>query len=64
MQAMIESVLEQQMALAYVLSTDRKTRHLIPTCQDTDVLEAIDKSFHPLTEFTNVLLSEKYECIV
>lgn len=59
-QAMIERVLEQQRAIAHVLSTDRNARHLIPTWQDTDVLEAINKSLHRLTEFTDALSSEKY----
>ncbi|KAJ8333618.1 hypothetical protein SKAU_G00416260 [Synaphobranchus kaupii] len=57
---MIERVLEQQRAISQVLSTDRKARHLIATWQDTDVLEAINKSLRPLTEFTDALSSEKY----
>lgn len=40
-QTMIERVLEQQRAIAHVLTMDRKAQHLIPTWQDTDVLEAI-----------------------
>ena len=59
-QAMIERVLEQQRAISQVLSTDSKARHLIPTWQDTDILEAINKSLRPLTEFTDALSSEKY----
>ncbi len=59
-QAMTERVLEQQRAISQVLSSDKKSRHLIPTWQDADVLEAISKSFRPLTEFTDALSSEKY----
>ncbi|KAK0140110.1 Zinc finger BED domain-containing protein 1 [Merluccius polli] len=59
-QAMIERVLEQQRAISQVLSSDRKARHLIPSWQDTEILEAIHKSLHPLTEFTDALSSEKY----
>lgn len=59
-QAMIERVLEQQRAIAHVLSTDRKARHLIPTWQDSDVLEAINKSLHRLTEFTDVSVSVSF----
>ena len=59
-QAMIARVLEQHRAISQVLSTDSKARHLIPTWQDTDVLEAINKSLRPLTEFTDALSSEKY----
>ena len=57
---MIERVLEQQRAISQVLSSDRKSRHLIPSWQDTEILEAIHKSLHPLTEFTDALSSEKY----
>ncbi|KAM8723706.1 E3 SUMO-protein ligase ZBED1-like isoform 2-T2 [Acanthopagrus schlegelii] len=59
-QAMIERVLEQHKAISQVLSSDRKSRHLLPSWQDTEILEAIYKSLHPLTEFTDALSSEKY----
>ncbi|XP_033995699.1 zinc finger BED domain-containing protein 1-like [Trematomus bernacchii] len=59
-QAMIDRVLEQQKAIAQVLSSDRKTRHLSLTWQDVDVLEAINKSLSPLVEFTDTLSGEKY----
>ncbi|XP_058270520.1 E3 SUMO-protein ligase ZBED1-like [Hemibagrus wyckioides] len=39
-QAMIERVIEQQKDIAHVLSSDKKSRHLIPTWQDMDVLES------------------------
>ncbi|XP_033988650.1 zinc finger BED domain-containing protein 1-like [Trematomus bernacchii] len=57
---MIDRVLEQQKAIAQVLSSDRKTRHLSLTWQDVDVLEAINKSLSPLVEFTDALSGEKY----
>ncbi|XP_056445916.1 E3 SUMO-protein ligase ZBED1-like isoform X2 [Gadus chalcogrammus] len=59
-QAMISRVLEQHKAIAQVLSDDRKARHLIPSWQDTDILESISKALQPLTEFTDALSSEKY----
>ncbi|KAL1252580.1 hypothetical protein QQF64_017273 [Cirrhinus molitorella] len=59
-QAMIERIIEQQKAIAHVLSSDKKSRHLIPTWQDMDVLEAINKSLHPLVNFTDALSGEKY----
>ena len=55
-----DSVLEQQRAISQVLSDDRKAGRLIPTWQDTEVLEAINKSLSPLSEFTDALSSEKY----
>ncbi|KAI2646520.1 E3 SUMO-protein ligase ZBED1 [Labeo rohita] len=59
-QAMIERIIEQQKAIAHVLSSDKKSLHLIPTRQDMDVLEAINKSLHPLVNFTDALSGEKY----
>ncbi len=60
MQQMIDRVLEQQRALSRVLSADRKTRHLVPQWQDTDVLESVSKALGPLQEFTDALSSENY----
>ncbi|XP_039519610.1 E3 SUMO-protein ligase ZBED1-like [Pimephales promelas] len=60
MQQMIDRVLEQQKALSQVLSADRKTRHLVPQWQDTDVLESVSKALGPLQEFTDALSSENY----
>lgn len=57
---MVSRVLEQQKAIAHVLSQDKVTRHLIPSWQDIDVLEAIKKTLGPLVEFTDALSGEKY----
>ncbi|XP_073715777.1 E3 SUMO-protein ligase ZBED1-like [Misgurnus anguillicaudatus] len=54
-QRMIERVLEQQKALSQILLDDRKTRHLVPQWQDTDVLESVNKALKPLQEFTDAL---------
>ncbi|XP_057694544.1 E3 SUMO-protein ligase ZBED1-like [Corythoichthys intestinalis] len=59
-QAMIERVLEQQKAILKVLSSDQKSRHLVPTWQDIEILDAINKALQPLIEFTEALFSEKY----
>ncbi len=59
-QRMIERVLEQQKALSQILSADRKTRHLVPQWQDTDVLESVSKALKPLQEFTDALSGEDY----
>uniref|UniRef100_A0A673CIH1 BED-type domain-containing protein n=1 Tax=Sphaeramia orbicularis TaxID=375764 RepID=A0A673CIH1_9TELE len=59
-QAMIERILEQQTAITQVLSADKKLRHLIPTWQDIDVLEAVNKALSPLVEFTDALSGETY----
>ncbi len=45
---MIERVLEQESALAKVLSADKKTRPLVPTWQDIEVLEVVKKALKPL----------------
>ncbi|KAK7944766.1 hypothetical protein WMY93_000494 [Mugilogobius chulae] len=60
---MIERVLEQAKAIVQVLSGDRYARSLIPTWQDTDVLESIHKALHPLLEFTDALSGEEYVSI-
>ena len=57
-QMMIQRVLEQENSLSPVLRA--KTRHLVPTWQDTDVLESVSKTFSPLLEFTDVLPGEQY----
>ena len=57
---MIGRVLEQSKALCQVLSEDRKTRHLVPTWQDTDVLESVNNALGPLQEFTDALSGEDY----
>ncbi len=57
---MIDRVLEQHNAIAQVLSSDRKLRHLTLSWQDIDVLDAINKSLSPLVEFTDTLSGEKY----
>lgn len=58
--AMIKRVLEQEKAIAKVLSDDRKSRHLIPSWQDIDVLESVHKALNPLVDFTDALSGEAY----
>lgn len=60
---MVQRVLEQLPAISHVLSSDRKARHLIPTCQDVEVLEAINNTLNPLTDFNDALSGEQYESI-
>ncbi len=55
-----QRVLEQEKALSQVLKADRKTKHLVPTWQDTDVLESISRTLGPLLEFTDALSGEDY----
>ncbi|XP_016116980.1 uncharacterized protein [Sinocyclocheilus grahami] len=38
----------------------RKARHLVPTWQDVEVLEAVNNSLSPLAEFTDALSGEQY----
>ncbi|KAJ4946777.1 hypothetical protein JOQ06_008823 [Pogonophryne albipinna] len=59
-QRMIERFLEQEKALVRVLGSDKKSRHLVPTWQDLDVLESINKAVKPLQEFTDALSGESY----
>ncbi|XP_034145490.1 zinc finger BED domain-containing protein 4-like [Esox lucius] len=46
-QKMIERVLEQRRAISDVLSADRKTRHLVPSWQELDVLESVNLALRP-----------------
>ncbi|XP_057183056.1 E3 SUMO-protein ligase ZBED1-like [Triplophysa rosa] len=62
-QKMIARVLEQQNALSKVLSADRKVRHLLPTWQDLEVLESVNKALSPLQDFTDALSGERYVSI-
>lgn len=59
-QQMVKRVLEQKKAITEVLSKDKKTRSLVPTWQDVDVLESIDAALSPLLEFTDALSGESY----
>ncbi|XP_073488853.1 E3 SUMO-protein ligase ZBED1-like [Aquarana catesbeiana] len=59
-QAMVRRILEQQAAITHVLSSDCKARHLFPTWQDREVLEAVDKTLTPLADFTDALSGEQY----
>ncbi|XP_026028480.1 zinc finger BED domain-containing protein 1-like [Astatotilapia calliptera] len=59
-QKMIERVLEQQRAISDVISADKKSRHLIPTWQDLEVLESVNQALHPLQDFTDALSGESY----
>lgn len=59
-QKMIARVLEQSQALSQVLYEDRKMRHLVPTWQDTEVLESVSATLHPLQDFTDALSGESY----
>lgn len=62
-QNMIQRVLEQQKAICDVLSADKKSRHLVPTWQDLDVLESINQALQPLQEFTDALSAERYATV-
>lgn len=59
-QQMTERILEQEKALTQVLRADRKTRHLVLTWQDIDVLESVSKALSPLIAFTDALSGEQY----
>ena len=53
-------LLEQEDAVRVVLSSDRKTSHLIPTWQDIEVLESISKALSPISELTDFLSGEDH----
>ncbi|XP_056136452.1 E3 SUMO-protein ligase ZBED1-like [Lampris incognitus] len=57
---MIQRFLEQEKAIARVLGSDKKSWHLVPTWQDIDALESINKAVKPLQDFTDALSGEAY----
>lgn len=61
MQEMVERIIEQEKAISHVLRADKKARHLVPTWQDMDVLESMNKALSPLKEFT--LSGEHYPSV-
>ncbi|XP_039601528.1 zinc finger BED domain-containing protein 4-like [Polypterus senegalus] len=63
MKMMIARVLEQRKAITQILSEDKKSRHLVPSWADLDVLEAVSKALSPLMEFTDALSGEEYVTI-
>ncbi len=59
-QKMIERVLEQHKAIPQLLGADKKTRHLVPSWQDLEVLESMHVALNPLLDFTDSLSGECY----
>ena len=57
---MISRFMEQRRPVSDVLEKDPKTKHLIPTWQDVDVLESVLKALQPLYDFTDALSGEQY----
>ncbi|XP_051992400.1 zinc finger BED domain-containing protein 4-like [Xyrauchen texanus] len=53
-QQMVKRVLEQKRAITEVLSKDKKTRPLVPTWQDVDVLESIDAADPTMDDLLNM----------
>lgn len=60
---MIERFLEQEAAITKLLSVDKKSRHIVPTQQDIEVLESIQKALKPLQDFTDALSGGQYVTI-
>ena len=54
----VTRVLEQEKAIRQVVSTDRKTCHLIPTWQDINVLQSVHSAIKSLADFTDMLSGE------
>ena len=56
---MVEWILEQMEAIRIVLGGDRNSSHLIPTWQDSDVLQSVAAALKPLKVMTDALSGEK-----
>ena len=62
-QKMVFCILEQVQAIHIVLSADRRYSHLLPTWQDTEVLEAINTVLSSLDDLTDFFSGEHYVSI-
>ena len=60
MAKMVSRILEQEEAIRVVLSTDRKTTHLVSIWQDVDVLQSIHQALSLLSSLTDILSGEEY----
>ena len=60
MAKMVSRILEQKEAIRLVLSADCSTSNIVPTWQDLDVLQAIDRAISPLSSLTDILSGEQY----
>ena len=63
-QKMLERLLEQEAAIRLVLSTDRKTSHLVPSWQDVAIWTALNEALSPLAAFTDVMSGEVLPLII
>lgn len=59
-QAMVKRLLQVEDEVKQVLVSDRKTAHLVPTWQDTSVLESFNSALEPLAELTDIMSGSKY----
>jgi len=57
---MVARLLEQDEAVQIVLSSDRKTRHLVDTWQDVHVWESLHKALSPLGNLTDFLYGDSH----
>ena len=60
---MVKRILDQEQALRVVLSSDRKTSHLVPTWQYIDVLTSITEALSPISCLTDILSGDSYVTI-
>ena len=59
-QAMVKRLFQVEDEVKQVLVSDRKTAHLVPTWQDTSVLESFNSALEPLAELTDIMSGSKY----
>ena len=60
---MVSRLLEQEEAVRIVLSSDRKTSHLIPSWQDTQIWESISKALSFIADLTDFLSGDSHVTI-
>jgi hypothetical protein len=57
---MVKRLLHMENEVKQVLVSDRKTAHLVPSWQDTAVLESFNAAMEPLAELTDIMSGSKY----
>ena len=57
----VKRLLQVEDEVKEVLVSDWKTAHLVPTWQDTSVLESFNSALEPLAEQTDIISGSKYD---
>lgn len=57
---MLKRVLENEQVLRNVLGDDNTDKHFVPSRQNFDVIDSVQKALSPVSELTDLLSGENY----